>query len=378
MRHLVKYHILNILRGKTLVFWTFFFPILLACLFKAGFGQYIDETTKVNPVPVAVVITDEKASKEFIAVLDSLSQKNEDQLFTTKKVSSKQADKLLNKEKVDGVILAGTSISLKVANSNVNQSILKTFIDEYNHQAALIKDIATKHPDKIAQLTESLKSNDHLEEVTLSGRHFSVYVQYFLALICMAIMFGTMFGMENANILQADISDLGERMNITPTHKLKLILATAISSITVLFVEIILVTLFIHFCIGIAIIEEPVLFYLAILCGCIIAVTLGQFITILCKNKSDNFCSNLLAGITMLCSFLSGLMVGDISYKIEQYAPIINKINPNNVMKDAFYSLNVFSDYHRYTIDILSLLAMAVLFTGISYFITRRVKYANL
>ena len=77
-------------------------------------------------------------------------------------------------------------------------------------------------------------------------------------------------------------------------------------------------------------------------------------------------------------SFLSGLMIADIKPDIMEKAPIVNALNPNAVVCDSFYYLNLDAGYDRFIGKMVTMLVMTVLFTAVGFIFTRRKKYASL
>ena len=71
--------------------------------------------------------------------------------------------------------------------------------------------------------------------------------------------------------------------------------------------------------------------------------------------------------VTLLPSFLAGLMFGGMKNVIEQHCPVINRINPASVLSDAFYCLSVYDDAVRYRRCILILVIMCLLCISFSF-----------
>ena len=111
--------------------------------------------------------------------------------------------------------------------------------------------------------------------------------------------------------------------------------------------------------------------------GCLIGVCLGQFLGTIIKGGVE-LKTALLTAITLILSFLSGLMVATIPNTLEKNIPIINRINPTTLLTDAFYCLTVYDDYSRFTKNLISLAIMAIFFCIISFIVTRREKYASI
>ena len=111
--------------------------------------------------------------------------------------------------------------------------------------------------------------------------------------------------------------------------------------------------------------------------GSIAGVFFGAFVSAVVK-KSEGIKIAVLIGVSMLGSFLAGMMSTDIKYTISRNAPIISWINPVNLLTDAFYSLYYLDNLYRYALNIGVLSGFTVLFSALIYLIVRRRKYASL
>ena len=80
----------------------------------------------------------------------------------------------------------------------------------------------------------------------------------------------------------------------------------------------------------------------------------------------------------MFLSVLSGMMGVTLKYVIDKNIPIINLINPNNLITDGFYSLYYFDTLDRYFRDIIYLLIFTLICLIFSFFSLRREKYDSI
>ena len=86
----------------------------------------------------------------------------------------------------------------------------------------------------------------------------------------------------------------------------------------------------------------------------------------------------ILLGISMVCSFLAGLMNAEMKYVVEQHAPIINRSNPAALISDAFYCINVYDDPARYTRNLVTLFMMCIVLIIASFLMVRRERYDSI
>jgi ABC-2 type transport system permease protein len=111
--------------------------------------------------------------------------------------------------------------------------------------------------------------------------------------------------------------------------------------------------------------------------GSFTGLTMGVAVASLFK-ASDNAKTGILIGITMFGCFLAGMMGVTMKYVIDKNVPIINKLNPANMITDGFYSLYYYDTLDRYYFNIASLLIFAFALIVISFFSLRRQKYESI
>lgn len=120
----------------------------------------------------------------------------------------------------------------------------------------------------------------------------------------------------------------------------------------------------------------PLVLVLA-LSGCLAGLALGVMIGTVLKTN-ENVKTGIIISITMLGSFLSGMMGITMKYIIDKNLPILNKINPANMITDGFYSLYYYDTFDRYFFNVASLLIFSAIAIAISYFSLRRQKYDSI
>ncbi len=83
------YRLKVLLRNRSLLFWTFAFPIVLGLLFNLAFGN-LDDIFSLETSTVGIVTTDQSKADQFEAVLKQV--KNEDEVvFKGKKIVKKRS-----------------------------------------------------------------------------------------------------------------------------------------------------------------------------------------------------------------------------------------------------------------------------------------------
>jgi ABC-2 type transport system permease protein len=190
-------------------------------------------------------------------------------------------------------------------------------------------------------------------------------------------MFASFLGLNCAKQMRADLSPLGMRKSLAPTHRMKIIMGDIWGNYLI---QCIATTLFICYMQFVLKIDYGDHFFYVLLTaymGSLIGLMLGLFIGSL-RGIPESARVGISITTSLLLSFFSGLMVGDIRWKIEAAAPILNRLNPATVIADALYSLNIYDTYTRFYTNIGILGAMSVVLCVVSYLMVRRQDYASL
>lgn len=380
MFEIFKYSLKQLIRNRSELFWVVFFPIILGTMFKLAFSN-LSADESFQTIPVAVVNEEGTLSDAFWETAKELS-KGEEPFLKVFDCDEKEALQLLEKQKVDGIIYAGDTISLTVSsdmgNAALNQNILQTFIEEYEMNYQAVSEVTMKNPEKLPEvLTIVQEASSYNENISYSKNNTDTYDQYFYNLIAMVCMYSGMSGCIIAICNQANLSALGARRNIAPTHKLKQITGELIANLLLRFLCVLISFAYIVLILKIDLTTRLPLAILSIFIGCMTGMTFGFFLGTI-GNLSDNTKFGILMSVTMVGSFLSGLMIGSMRILVETFCPVINKINPSALITDMFYSLAIYDTLDRYIRNMVTLILFSILFTVGGFLMTRRKKYANI
>lgn len=369
--HIFVYRLKVLLRDKTMIFWTMIFPIALATFFNLAFGGFSSQGT-FGTIPVAVVL--ESDNTAFADTLEKMST-GESPMFKPDFVTPSQADALLSDGKVAGTITVADTMALKVNQSGISQSILKIFLDRYAHTTRTVSRIAAIHPESLQNM--DLTPVTFTKDAPITTGNLDMTLNYFYALIAMACFYGSFFGLEEVSLIQANLSRRGARLNMAPVHKLKAFIYSSLASYTILIGEMMVLMAYLIFVLGVNFGSQIGLILVTVFIGSLAGLTFGSFIAALVKGDA-NMKTGLLIGITMIGSFLSGMMFAEMKYLVQTKFPLLTIINPVNLLADAFYALYFFSTYNRYLLNISGLLIFTVIFALSTYWVIRRRKYASL
>ena len=333
-KHNFKYSLKILFRNKSLIFWTFIFPIILGTFFKLAFND-IENNEAFHPFDIAVVESNDFNNNEiFKEAIKSVSKDDDNKLFNVKYVSKSDANKLLEDKKVTGYLeFIGNDVNIKINDNGIYETILKFFVDEVNSEKNIIS---------LSINEEVSKGNYDIDNIT-------------------------------SNILDK----LNSEVNIKNISRSNLILSGLLASIIVQLVGLIILFLYTIFVLRINYDSNMWYIILLAIVGSIAGLSLGVFVSSIFK-INENAKSGILIAITMFYSFLSGMMGITMKYVIDKNIPIINKINPAAMITDGFYSLYYYDTLNRYFFNVISLVVFSGIILGISSIVLRRQKYDSI
>ena len=383
MLRTIKYSLLRLLRNKNELFWILLFPIILGIFFKVGFSN-INNSEKLSPIPVAVVSENESGFNIFKNIVDEI-QNGDNPLFKVTYQSKEKALKLLEDKKIDGILTVSDTIKLTVSanmkENAINQSILDSFVTQYNVSSSAVADIMVSNPDKVPDIINDItktSSASYNKKVSLTDRENSnSFTQYFYNLLAMACLMTASAGMRISIDNQGNLSMLGARRCISPMHKLKSIIGELIGYVIFNFTCNLIAFIFINVVLKIDLTAHLSFAVLTLFIATLTGISFGFFIGSI-GTFNENIKESTCIGIIMFCCFLSGLMLGNMKMLVQQFCPLINKINPAALISDSFYSLSVYNTYDRYLYNIVTLSCLIIIFTLGGFLLTRRKKYASL
>ena len=371
----------RLLRDKANTFWILCFPIILGTLFNVAFSN-MAASEDMSAINVAVICEDDLYGEALKQSIETISE-GKDAMLNAIFCDDKKATELLENKEVVGILHSGKtaklSISANRSTESINQSILQAFINEYNMYQDSIAKIMINHPENIENVLSNFESiSDFNNEVTISRKpDADPFSQYFYNLLAMACLYTSMGGVLVATHNQANLSDLGMRKCLSPTHKLKSIVSELIATSTYEFALNFIGFIYVAYVLKVDIASRLPLAILTTFVGCLTGVSLGFFIGSF-GQKSQDFKQGMIFAVTMPLCFLSGLMMGNMKIIIQNNCPILNKINPATIITDSFYSLAIYESYDRFIFDIISLLIFVIIFIMAGFLMTRRKKYASL
>lgn len=368
-----------LLRNKELMFWTLVFPLLLATFFNMAFSN-LNSSEAFKPIDIAVVNdAGYKQDAAFQQILTAVSG-GEGRIFNLTEASSREtAEQLLESEQIAGFFSVDGTLMLTVKKSGLSQSIMKSFADHYQQTASAVGQILKSNPQALQNglLQDVGLSREYVTEVTANGAAPNNVLNYFYSLIAMACFYGSFFGLQEVTDIQANLSARAARINMSPVHKLKAFVAGLSAALALLYVEIMILLAYLAFVLHVDFGPRAGYVLLTAFLGCILGLSFGALISAALKT-GEGLKTALLICVTMIGSFLSGMMMLNMKYIISQKAPVLSYLNPLNLITDAFYSLYYYDNLDRYLLNVGLMGAFAAVFCLGTYAIIRRRKYASL
>ena len=380
--HNLKYSFKTLFKNKTLIFWTFAFPILMGLFFNLAFAD-ITESEKLKVFDIAIINNEEfKNNPVYKNAFDTLSDKSsKDRLFNTKYVSKEEAKKLLKDEKIIGYLeLKDGKSNLTFNYNGINQTIFKYVVDEIN-DASMAVDSMLQTSDSINfqemySKIESMMGNNVEIKNTASANLDYMMIEFY-TLIAMTCLYGGILSMVSINKVLPNISNKGKRVGVSPAKKSTVILSSLVASLIAQLIGLALLFLFTIFVIKVDYGDNLLLVMLLAFIGSFAGLALGLAVGVNVK-ASDNAKTGILIAISMAGSFFSGMMGVTMKYIIDKNIPIINKLNPANFITDGLYSLYYYDNLDRYILNVVSLLVFAFILIAISFVNLRRQKYDSI
>lgn len=390
--HNFKYTLKTLLKNRMLVFWTFAFPILLGLFFNMAFSS-IEESETFDSLDIAVVNDDNfKSNEAFQGALKELSSNdNENKIFNIKYVNLDKAKKLLSNYKIVGyLVFDDEKPEIVVTTNGSYETILKNVIDEISQTifitSTVMEDEITKQiikgnhkidyqalSNQVKQKIESANSN--IEDT--SSNHLSYVLIEFYTLIAMTCLYGGVVSMEAMNQSLPNMDSKGKRISVSPTNKFTIVLSSLLASYIVQLIGVFLLFAFLLFVLKIDFGSHILLCILLSIIGSLAGLSIGLFVSTVLKTN-ENTKVGIIISISMVYSFLSGMMGITMKYIIDKNVPLLNQINPANMITDGFYSLYYYNTLDRYIGNIISLVIFSVILLTISGLVLRRQKYDSI
>lgn len=383
--HNFNYTLKTLFKNKILIFWTYAFPIILGLLFYFAFSD-IEKGETFKVIPIGIVenqaFLENTLYKETFQVLGE--EGSSKQIFSIRYEDEETCQSLTKKKEIVGYLNLENEAKLVISENGIDETTFKFVIEEIEEKKALFNHLIEMNQDSIrndasfvAQIYEKVMANQESSIQDDSKSHLSYTMIEYYTLIAMACLYGGILGMYAINQKLANMSPNGKRVSVAPIQKLKLIGSSALASYVTLLIGVLLLFLFTVFVLHVDYGDSIFYVLLLILFGSLAGLAFGLFISVLLKKNENTKIGIIIAG-TMFCSVLSGMMGITMKYVIDKNVPILNKINPANMITDGFYALYYYDTPERFFMNLISLILFSLVLFLISIVILRGEKYDSI
>jgi ABC-2 type transport system permease protein len=376
----LKYEFLRIIRAKDMMFWSVALPVLLGTFMYMAFSG-IGEFEGFEAIPVAIVIEDENAAlaDNFNQMIDTLASE-EVAILAPTHTDSQEAVGLLDEDEVVGIyFLRDNEVSLKVANSGINQSVLMTITDRFIQVQNTMETIADEGveliPGAVADITRELNINRESQIGRGALDFFEYNIMIFLVL---TVFMGANQGLKLSMEFQANRSPLAARRFVSPTKKMKTLITQLTACVIMQTIYGAVALTYFIFALGLDFGVQIPLVILAIMVGSTTAVSMGMALGSVVKKGDILGLEGILTGVIVVMCALAGMMGTQFRIMVRSGAPIVDRINPATMLADALYSLSSFDDYRIFITGLGGLAITTVLFLSVSTIILRRKSYDSI
>lgn len=346
-----KFTLLNLSRDKSFLFWTFMYPIIMAVFFYLAFGKLLTEPD----FTINVGIAEESQVKGILKEIDILK---------VRELTPEAGKEAMKAGEIS--VYVDENSDIQVMQSGMAQTTVKNILDTIKQMFYFFEN------GKMNGEVDYSKSYVKVKEQSVSPMSIIFY-----SLVAMVAFYGYFGGVEVMNNFQANNSELGKRMSISPIRKGRYVLSSVIVSFSLNMFSNLLLIFFINYGLKINLFVDYSQSLFLVLLGNLWGISFGVLIGSL-SSLSAQVKNAIGIGLPLFFSFLSGMMGVGIKAMIVKYLPIAEKINPVSIITNGLYRINLLSRPEIYWEGILVLIAMPILFLLLSVAALRRKQYDSL
>lgn len=375
------YRIKTNLRDPSALFWMLAFPYILAIIFAVVILPV--GTSPIEAIKVAVI--EQEASTEMQAArlfFDNISSPDSSaQLLEVQYLGEAEAYQELHNFSLSGVfrVQGNGHLELIINRSDIEQTILRSVADSFNQISLAVNEAIRSNPGQAEAILASLDWVDTAKifKDNAYRQDGNPMVTYIFALIGMFVMYAMNFTLVEVTYLQANLSKQGARVMASPASKLTLILSSVCAAFTIQMLNTIAFLFFLDKVIGVPILHFGLPLWVLMVVANLAAIALGAALATLVRGGLDLKIS-LAITISMVCSFLAGMMTEGIRFTIINAFPRLSRLNPVELIADSFYSMYFFADEARVWENSLILAGIAIVLAVLSIIKLRRSDYASI
>ncbi|MFA5577283.1 MAG: ABC transporter permease [Tissierellaceae bacterium] len=301
----------NLLGEKALIFWGIIYPLIMALFFHTAFSGIMN----IELESIAIGIDKDNPVRYILEEIEIID------VHVLKDVEAKEK---LEDEDIGGYI--DGDLKLLVKKSGINQTVIKEILDQI------------KQMEKLGLPMERFDfSANYIED---KNQRADTIIIIFYSLIAMVSTYGLFSGIETVSLMQANLSNVGKRLNATPLKKKDFLLAGIIVSLSINMLSNAILLIFIKHFLKLKLFTGLLYSGILIILGNLFGVGLGILIGASSK-RNANAKTILGIFITLVLSFLSGMMSTDIKIMLDKRLPLVGKVNPISIITNNLYKINL-------------------------------------
>lgn len=396
MRKLFAYHLKQIIRQREALIWGFSLPVVLLLIFSMVFRPTTKEDLSLPVSRIGLIQGQEADFPDFMADLEAKKGVWKNQKWTEEtpeknaklplvygNVSTlKEARAAMNAGAIDAIVLDAKAgkYETRMARSYVLmvvQQVLRSYQTKTNMEE-IAKSAVTKAPTSVPAVAQEQKVE--ALEVNPDLRKGGVDQMLSFQFACIAYITFYAFSMGNHLLdnLHANQSPLGLREQISPLERRKSFVLH-FGAYLVIYIGFTLVLYLLLRLLGTEVATKTNIWALLLLlfwgqcCGIVIGVVVAALLP---EAKGVRQAIGIL--LPLFLGFLSGMMVSGVRTSVQAAAPLLDALNPVNMVNDGLYGLYTQGVGEIYHTAMAHLAITFVLFLGITIIALRRDRYESL
>lgn len=396
MRKLFAYHLKQIIRQREALIWGFSLPVVLLLIFSMVFRPTTKEDLSLPVSRIGLIQGQEADFPDFMADLEAKKGVWKNQKWTEETPEKnaklplvygnfstlKEARAAMNAGAIDAIVLDAKAgkYETRMARSYVLmvvQQVLRSYQTKTNMEE-IAKSAVTKAPTSVPAVAQEQKVE--ALEVNPDLRKGGVDQMLSFQFACIAYITFYAFSMGNHLLdnLHANQSPLGLREQISPLERRKSFVLH-FGAYLVIYIGFTLVLYLLLRLLGTEVATKTNIWALLLLlfwgqcCGIVIGVVVAALLP---EAKGVRQAIGIL--LPLFLGFLSGMMVSGVRTSVQAAAPLLDALNPVNMVNDGLYGLYTQGVGEIYHTAMAHLAITFVLFLGITIIALRRDRYESL
>lgn len=396
MRKLFAYHLKQIIRQREALIWGFSLPIVLLLIFSMVFRPTTKEDLSLPVSRIGLIQGQEADFPDFMEELEAKKGVWKNQKWTEETPEKnaklplvygnfstlKEARAAMNAGAIDAIVLDAKAgkYETRMARSYVLmvvQQVLRSYQTKTNMEE-IAKSAVTKAPTSVPAVAQEQKVE--ALEVNPDLRKGGVDQMLSFQFACIAYITFYAFSMGNHLLdnLHANQSPLGLREQISPLERRKSFVLH-FGAYLVIYIGFTLVLYLLLRLLGVEVATKTniwallLLLFLGQCCGIVIGVVVAALLP---EAKGVRQAIGIL--LPLFLGFLSGMMVSGVRTSVQAAAPLLDALNPVNMVNDGLYGLYTQGVGEIYHTAMAHLAITLVLFLGITIIALRRDRYESL